>query len=223
MMTKDQKLEDEEFDELIEIYKGHVDDNLNRRVRKLTILWSFISSFYVLGGLHLNVAHTGNEEEADAIVWGILITGITESKFLIFLFIVSAYFMANFLFSIWKLHRQLNIIRLFKHFWSLRKDELTTAFSISTKPSYADFRHREALDEAHKEALREGKFGNIERKLKDTKQKQPIAANRKRYDIRLFIYYYRFVGSLEYFIVPVIFPMILGICAISVLAVEWFF
>ncbi len=222
-MTEDQKREAEDLDELIEIYKVHVDDDLNRRDRKLTILWSFISIFYVLGDLGLNVAHTGNEEEVGAIVRGILITGITESKLLIFLIIILTYFMVKFIFSTWKLHRQLNGTRLLKHFWTSRKGEFT-------QPSYFELHFSEPLSKSISEDI-----------LKDTaKPKQPsdesskdiaepkqpsdesISANRKRYDIQLFMYYYRIVGSLEYIFAPLIFPALLGVCAIVLLAVKLF-
>ena len=215
-MTEDQKREAEKLDELIEIYKIHVDDDLNRRDRKLTILWSFISIFYVLGDLGLNVAHTGNEEEVSAIVRGILITGITESKLLIFLIIILAYFVIKFIFSTWKLHRQLNGTRLLKHFWTLHKGEFTTGFVTSPKPSYLELHCSESFSESIKEEVLEN---TVEPKQPDD---ESISANRKRYDIQLFMYYYRIVGSLEYIFAPLIFPALLSVCAIVLLAVELF-
>ena len=196
-MTEDQKLGNKEFDELIEIYKKHVDEEPNRRTRKSAILWSSISIFYTLGDLHLNVADTGNEGKGYAVAWGIPITGITEDKLLIFLLIVSSYFLAKFFFFVLKLHRQFKIIQILNCFWSLRKDKFTVMFHTPTQGSYVDF----------------------QRKISP----EPIYKHRNTYDTWLFMYHYRIVGLLEYFFAPLIFPAILGICAIVTLAVELFF
>ena len=137
-MKEDHKLENIEFDELIEIYKFHVDDERNRRIRKFTILWSSISIFYTIGDLHIKVTNISNGEKGDATAWGIPITRITEEKILIFLFIMSFYFLIKFFFSIMKLHRQLNLINLFNHFWYLSEGRHRIYYT-STKTSYVDF------------------------------------------------------------------------------------
>ena len=214
-MKEDQKLEDKEFDELIEIYKIHVNDERNRRTRKLTILWSSVSIFYILGDLHLNVTNTGNEDEGNAIAWGIPITGITEEKLLIFLFIISLYFLAKFFFSIVKLNRQLNLIYLFNHFWSLGKNEHRMDSHTSTQESYVGFQ---------RDSKGSIGFSIIDGKFKPSQPKdESISGNKDRYDTWLFMYHYRVIGSLEYIFAPVLFPSILGIYAIVNLAIELFF
>ena len=209
-MTKYRKLENKEFDELIEMYKKHMDDEPNRRTRKFTILWSSISIFYILGDLHLNVADTGNEEKGNAIAWGIPITGITEDKLLIFLLIMSLYFLAKFVFSIIKLHRQLIITQLFDHFWSLRKDEFTKGSHTDSQGSYLAFQRNETTKEKNRPFPR----------IVGSEIDLSISENKNKFDTWLFMYHYSVVGLLEYFFAPVIFPAILGICAIVTLAVE---
>ena len=215
-MTEDRKLKDVEFDELIEMYKKHVDDEPNRRTRKFAILWSSISIFYTLGDLHLNVADTYNEDKGNAIAWGIPITGITEDKLLIFLLIISFYFLAKFLFSIIKIHRQLIITQLFGHFWSLRKDELTRGFHTYTQGSYVDFQRSESTKEKNQ-------FQTMGGVVKPGRTDKSISGNKSKFDTWLFMYHYWVVGLLDYFFAPVLFPLILGICAIVTLAVELFF
>ena len=200
-MTEDQKLEVKEFEELIEMYRDHVGDERNRRTRKISVFWSFISIFYVHSDLHLNITEIAEGTRGIVTPWGIPITGVTEEKFLHFLFIMVLYFIIKFVFSMIKINKDTNIVNIFMHFLSV--DD----FSVGLQTG----------DGSRKEIIQQFKMARLSEDDPDNNY-----IERRRYTW-LFIYRYRIIGFLDYFFTPILFPAILGFWALIVLAIRvWF-
>ena len=109
MMPSDGEFENhEEFNDCIEKYKDYVKEESIRRTRKATIFWSFISILYIYGDLHVNTIKT----TGGAAPWGIQIGGVTAEKFLIFLFIITLYYIFQLFFSIVKISMKYKVYRL---------------------------------------------------------------------------------------------------------------
>ena len=186
--------------EVIELYKAHVEEETNRRTRKISVFWSFISIFYVHSDLHLNITEIA-EDTRGITPWGVPIAGITEEKFLHFLFIMVLYFIIKFFFSMIKINRDTNIANIFMHFLSV------DGFSVGLQTG----------DGSRKEIIQRFKAARLS---KDDPDNNYI--ERRRYTW-LFIYRYRIIGFLDYFFTPIFFPAILGFWALIVLAIRvWF-
>ena len=213
-MKKNEELTDHQFDELVEIYKTYVEEEANRRTRRITVFWSSVSIFYIHGDLHLNIATTAEAVNGTATPWGIPIAGITEAKFLVVLSILTLYFITKFAFFVIKAHRKVNIWLIVKRLCSV--DEHTKSFHTGMG-SFFDLKQNRTFEKAIPRAI----LGDRATR-KSTDDDYSDSQLRQRYDTWLFMYHYRIVGSLEYVFAPLIFPALLSIYAISVLAVELF-
>ena len=214
-MKENEKLKDNEFDELIEIYKDYVEEETNRRIRRVSIFWSSISIFYIHSDLHLNIATTAEGVQGIATPWGIPVAGITEEKFLVLLFILTLYFMIKFLFFVLKAHRKSNIYIIFRHFYSVGDD--TKSFHTGGG-SYFDLKYQRTFEKSIPSVV----LGEptTEQSANDDYSDSKL---RQRYDTWLFMYHYRFVGFLEYFFAPIIFPASVGLWALIQLAAQVYF
>ena len=199
------KLIDNEFYELIELYKDHVNEETNRRTRKVAVFWSFASILYVHSDLHLNIYETDENTKGIITPWGIPVTGITEDKFCAFLLIMVLYFIIKFIYSIWKINRDTNIRYIFMHFWSIVDH---------TKDLHTNDDSRKKLISQFEEKI----YSRPDPVQIDTKEEY-----KRKYYTWLFIYRYRVIGLLDYFFAPIFFPVILGFLALISLAARlWF-
>ena len=190
-----------EFDELIEVYKDYVEKDVNRRTRRALVFWSFIPILYLHGDLRLNIATTTTNSGETAKFWGIPVDGITEDKFLCFLFIMILYFIVKFVFYVVKIipmmktKKDTNICKIFVHFLSL-KDRTGNG---SRKELREKFRENISVHESNTPF--DSKFES-------------------RYHTWLFVHRYYIIGFIDYLFSPIIFPALLGLWAFAILVVR---
>ena len=79
-----------------------------RRSSRIVVLWSFISLFYIHGGMRIGTEEAYQKASEAVVVWGIPVIGITERVFLFFLLIVILYFTINFAFVTIRIHLAAN-------------------------------------------------------------------------------------------------------------------
>ena len=189
-MKDDRKLDDNEFDELIEVYKNHVEEDVNRRTRRALVLWSFIPILYICGDLHLNIG--------TAKISGIPVDGITEEKFLYFLFIMILYFIIKFALYVVKVifmiraERDMNICEFFVHFRSMK----------------------DRTGNSSRKDLRKKFKGNIS----VHESNMPLDPKfERRYHTWLFVHRHNIIGFIDCFFGPIIFPACLGLWAFAIL------
>ena len=193
-MKDDRKLDDNEFDELIEVYKNRVEEDVNRRTRRALVLWSFIPILYICGDLHLNIGTTNKMAK----FLGIPVDGITEDKFLWFLLIMVFYFIIKFILYVVKIifmikaERDMNICEFFMHFWSMK----------------------DRTGNNSRKDLREKFKGNIS----VHESNMPLDPKfERRYHTWLFVHHHNIIGFIDYFFGPIIFPACLGLWAFVIL------
>lgn len=167
-----------------------------RRAGRLTVLWSFISLFFVYGDMTIGVDEGNRSSGEAAIVWGIPIIGITEETFLFFLLIMTMYYMVNFVFVIVRVH-------IMSNSWQALKVILCMPMSEKDK-AWSEIELEEEVEQQFAGKNTEG----------SDEQKAAEAENREL--IRLMIRY-RLMGFLEYFFAPIFFPAVLCLWALGVL------
>ena len=190
-MKDDRKLDDSEFDELIEVYKNYVEEDVNRRTRRALVLWSFIPILYLCGDLRLNIDKTTKNVEETVRFMGIPVDGITEEKFLLFLFIMVSYFIVKFILYMIKIisiiRTEINICKFFIRFWYMKG---------RTESS------------SRKELREEFKGKNIS----VHESNMPLDSKfERRYHTWLFVHRYHIIGFIDYFLGPIFFPASLGL------------
>lgn len=90
----------EEFVLNIGRYLSLVRGDVHVRRTRVAMFWSAISLFYIVGGLHVGVADPSGVPADASILWGLAIHGITQTKLLIFLFIMTLYYSVRLIFSV---------------------------------------------------------------------------------------------------------------------------
>ena len=190
----------------------------SRPQSRLVIFWSFVSLFYIYGDISIGTRGNQNNSVNEVVVWGIPFFGITEITFLQFISIVTLYYLFKLIFSIVRVHILCNSLMAFKELISL------SGYDIRREKHEKRYRSPErpvgiSLSVSSGENPQSFDPQSTNPQITQKKDEEYID-NREMW---LFMMKYRLMGFLEYFFAPILFPTILALWALFVLAMEVFF
>lgn len=141
-----------EFTDRIAKYENYVKEENVRRTRKATIFWSFISIFYIYGDLHVYTIKATGGMGGSVTPWGIRIGGLTEEKFMAFLFIMALFYAFQFFFFVLKVYMKYEVYRLIHYVLTMpgeaegwERAELENHARDSGKDGEYDLKHERLL------------------------------------------------------------------------------
>ena len=197
-----------DHDSEYECMKHHKKSIISTRPQsRLAVFWSFVSLFYIYGDISIGIRDNQTDTVSEVVVWGIPFVGITETTFLSIVFIMTLYYSLKSIFSIIRVHILCNSLMAFKEMISL------ASFGIGWKEYGQTYRNPKA-------PVGNSFSGHLEGNPWITERKDEEYIDKR--EVWLFMMKFRLMGFLEYFFAPIVFPIILSIWALCMLAMEVF-